>query len=223
VSDPTVELVLVENAGSPRWGPRAAGRSAVLGWVQRRPPVDAGVPPDVAAILSRALCSSGRVTFLSSTRATSAGPAWKQAPSGSARLVPPSLAERLLGGPPFPLFCTRGPEVAVELFDDAVFSWVQGGQLAILSPAEAPPPEVDHQAVGLAFDPGRARDALLGEAFGVTLPGPDGDLARIVTWDDDRWAALAGRIADEGARAGVPLVVVNEPELDTKKWFLEDA
>ena len=222
----TVEVRLTERPTDARWGlpPGLApppGHTGVLGWVTRAPSVDAGVPADAAALLAGALCHAGKITFLSSTRAAAAGPAWAPVASGFARRLAPGPLDRLRGEPPFPLFCTEDPAAAGELFCDPRFPWEQGGQLAVLSPSDAAPPSLDRSAVRdtLAV---RSHALSAQGASGVVLPGPDGDFARILAFDEGAWARLHEGLAAEGARAGVPFRIVPEAEFNDTSWYREE-
>jgi len=125
----------------------------LLGWSQATESVDAGVPDEVAGALARALTSSARVTFPSSATTEGAGRVWS--PSGddlvrvlSGKGFGDRLAATLRGRPPaVALLSTRRPETAMRLFADASFPWWMQGQVVLLSGLDAPPPDIDEDAL----------------------------------------------------------------------------
>jgi hypothetical protein len=153
-----VELFVTENPASPIWKlppPHEAGEYLLIGWRVCPEPVDGGMPSMVADVLAGALCDCATVSFLS---------------DDSRR-------------PRFTLVSTTDSKVAIALFDEAAYPWTQQGQLALLSGKDTRPPElttkqirelIEHRNPGIAKQAGFA---------GVLLPGVDGDVAALWTFD----------------------------------------
>ena len=163
----------------------------LIGWKEDPRPVDAGVPPVVAAIIASALTHSMRVTFLHpDLRSPVDATDWQSAaaPGDSVRALPQGrLAARIMARlkrqpEAFQLYSTCDHNTAVKLFD--VPDWCLQGQVALLSSAESPPPNLDFQSVTALLGDSWARrvSELHSEGIcGALRPGVDGDVAGLLT------------------------------------------
>jgi hypothetical protein len=172
-----VELFVTESPASAIWKlppSGEAGEYLLFGWRVCPEPVEGGVPPLVAKVLAGALCESATVSFLS---------------DDSRR-------------PRFNLVSTTDPRVAIALFDEAAYPWTQHGQLALLSGKDTRPPDLTAKQIRALIEhqnPGIAKQAGF---TGVLLPGVDGDVAALWTFDPAakrqfleallRWCEAAG-------------------------------
>lgn len=224
-------LVLTEDAGDPAWCqrgiPDGAARSGLLGWVMSAAAIDALVPGPVTEMLSRSLTRCARVTYLLSEALTHArSPHWSDVALGQSIRLRPAGWLRLFGRKPtFPLLCTESPTVAARLFASDDFDWSQRGQLALLSPRDAPPPRLSHALFDALWnDSAPPSGATLSEAglTGFVSPAVDGDFAQIVAFSDPLWEALLDALAGECAAAGIALSRVDEAAFRKTRWLLDE-
>lgn len=162
--------------------PPTEGRIVLIGWKTEPGPVDAGVTTPIDGILARGATSCARVTFL-----WSGDPAPADLDVGDVLYRTrgtggiDKMATMLQGRPTsFTLLSTRSADLARRMFQVTGFDWSEQGQIALLSDAEAPPPELDRQAVvELTSDAWATRCLALSSAsvFGALRPGVDGDVA----------------------------------------------
>jgi hypothetical protein len=178
--------------------PPPSGRMTLIGWRDEPAPVDSGVPPHVAAAVSRALTSIGRVTFLSSAVHAATGSGWwplKRAPG------------------PAELMSTTDPQTLMQAFDDAAHPWSMQGQVLLISaPAEAPP-EIDRKQLRALLENewGDAAGALSAPGvIGVVRPGVDGDLAGLLTLTADAERASLAALERESRLASFDWSVLTE-------------
>lgn len=199
----------------------------LLGWVQDRVPVDAGVPPEVASIIARAACSSYVLTFFDRQAAEYAAPSkWTTTPWGWACVVDPPIWKRVLGRWALPLVATSVPTMAAQLFYADYFSWELRGQIVLLStPGVAPPPLTYEQLEWLVGDEPLDRRAVpLPQDFvAVIVPGPDGDFAEFIAFEEAVRGNLTEEIRRECNDAGVAWSLVPEDEFLQTKWFRDRA
>jgi hypothetical protein len=182
--------------------PPAAGRMMLIGWKQEPEPVDGGVPAAVAAVLTRALTSLGRVTFPSSMVQASATSGWSRIGSDDVRgLAAPftgRVAAAMKGTPGHVvLVSTTDSETARQAFDDPGYPWWMQGQVLLMSASNAAPPDIDREQLLALLDQDWARGAerlARSGIAGILRPGVDGDLAALLTVtggvDDASLAAL---------------------------------
>ena len=201
--------------------PPAHGRLTLLGWSQEHEEVDAGVPAAVAGVLARALTSTARVTFPCSFAGTGAAHAWTPWDGDLVRALTgrglaARIAAKLTGTPQdITLICTRRPDTAQRLFDDAGFPWWMQGQVAMLSEPESPPPDLDEDRVLALFGEDWADHAaslVLSGIEGIVRPGVDGDVAGLLTLTDAFDRAMLAGLEKETRGAGLEWSVVSEEE-----------
>jgi len=125
--------------------PGGGVRTALVGWRLSRDPIDAIVPEGVAAIIARSLCTTGRVSFLSSTLPLAPGRplTWHPVGCNWGLLLRRSLAGLLLGRPSFPVVSTLEPALVYQVYQmmsDDVFSWSREAQVVFVSAVNGPPP-----------------------------------------------------------------------------------
>jgi hypothetical protein len=171
--------------------PPVSGHMTLIGWRQIPESIDAGVPKEVAAVLARALTSVARVTFPTSVVHAPVTPAWSASGDDLIRDVTwkglGGYAKATLKGLPkdVVLISTRQPTTAMGLFDDARYPWWLQGQLVMLSPPDAAPPDIDLETLGalLEQDWTRRADSLAARRIdGILRPGVDGDVAGLLSF-----------------------------------------
>jgi hypothetical protein len=200
-------IIACRDARAPHWQlgplPPATGRMTLLGWSQTAEQQDAGVPEDVARVLSLALTSVARLTFLCSFVAPAAPSVWSPLQDDlirglAGKGVVTRIVAKLRGTPPnTALMSTRRAESAMRLFDDAGFPWWMQGQVVLLSGLEGAPPDIDERSLfalfGEEWTKHAASVAPLG-IKGIMRPGVDGDVAGLLaltdTFEQDVLAAL---------------------------------
>lgn len=195
--------------------PPARGRVALIGWHDPAAQDEGGVPPRIAAVLTRALTSAARVTFPSSVMTPSATADWTPSDGDeirvlSSRSMRGRIAARLRGLPPaVMLISTRQPASAVQLFDDPGFPWSMQGQLALLSRADAPPPPIDERTLLALFSDEWATHTAAG-LEGILRPGVDGDVAGLWSLTDSFEQAILGALERETRAANFHWALVPE-------------
>jgi hypothetical protein len=202
--------------------PPARGRLTLIGWSQPAEQRDAGVPEAVARVLARALTSIARVTFpcsLVSPIATSATTVWSPQGEDLIRVLTAKgfggrVAATLRGTPPqIPLMSTRRAETASRLFDDAGFPWWLQGQVALLSPPDVLPPEIDEKSLLALFGDewtGDAASLAPAGVEGIVRPGVDGDVAGLLSLTGGFEEAALGALETETRRAGFEWALLTE-------------
>jgi hypothetical protein len=214
-----VELRFVRDPRDPCWElwPASPGmRTGLIDWLLEDAPVDAGVPPDVAELICQALCRSRRVTFLDPRAEETTSPAWSAGPDGWTRVLQPTLFGRMSGRPRYPLLCTEQPERAAELFSTEGFSWVQKGQIALLSRASGPPPELGHAQIDAIFrrEPiGRIQLGLPADIEALLLPAVDGDYAQLIALEEVHRKRIIDDLASACSDADLRWSIVEEKAL----------
>ena len=207
--------------------PPAHGRLTLLGWTQAHDAVDAGVPPAVAGLMARALTSTGRVTFPCSFANPVAPGAWlpwdgDMVRALTGRGLAARIAAKLKGTPQdITLICTRRPETALRLFDDAAFPWWMQGQVAVLSEPVSPPPDLDEGRLLALFGEDwtdHAASLAPGGIEGILRPGVDGDVAGLLTLTDDFDQAILAALEKETRLDGLDWAVVSEEEFSRGRW-----
>jgi hypothetical protein len=193
-----IELLLAEGPCDPCWElPRVSGavRTGLLGWRSESEPIDAGVPPPVAAVIADALCRAGAVVFLGriephpalSATWQSIDNAWVRSVRVGGRLWP--WAREV------PLICTRAPATAVQLFEQDAYPWHLRGQAVLLTRADQRPPNVSAEMLRAIFD-GRieAPDFVDRGVDGLMLPAVDGDFAGLFAFDSAHWTSMTAAL-----------------------------
>jgi len=199
--------------------PPATGRLTLVGWSQIPDPPDAGVPDEVARVMARALTSTARVTFPSSGATEGATRVWSPLGDDLARaLSGKGISDRVLGKlrgrpPNVALMSTRRPETAIRLFDDASFPWWMQGQVVLLSDLEAPPPDIDKDALLALFGEDwtkRAAPLAAAGVEGIMRPGVDGDVAGLLSLRNECEQVVLDALERETRLAGFDWALVPE-------------
>jgi hypothetical protein len=200
--------------------PPATGRLTLIGWSQTASRHDAGVPEEVVRVLARALTSIARVTFPSSAAAAEgATRAWSPSGDDLVRALTGQgfgdrVVAKLRGRPPdVALMSTRRPETAGRLFDDASFPWWMQGQVVLLSSLDAPPPDLDEDALLALFGEDWTKRAAPLAAIGVDgimRPGVDGDVAGLLSLRDEFEQVVLDALERETRPAGFDWALLPE-------------
>jgi hypothetical protein len=207
-------ILLCKAAREPCWQlpPPPSGTLGLIGWRLAQQEVDAGVPEDVASLLTRALTAVAWVTFPSSSEPTSS------VETVVRPLEPAGVKERLdtvLSRAPskFFLVSTRRPEVARSLFDDPAFPWWLQGQMVILTPADGPTPNLDRRSLLAMMNEAQWPAHETASAVGISAlvrPGVDGDVVGIVASTEGFDQVLWDSIQREAARSSFTCEITTE-------------
>lgn len=196
---PLSTLLLCPQFSGERWQlpvDEAYGDRVLIGWRTQRQRIDSGIPHAVARLFARALCQHSMVTFAKGLRS----------PVG-AGLLP----RRWRSGRDFIWISTGDPdEAAPGIFDDELFSWARQGQIVLLSRA-GHALTLDERALQLPGAPsvvGMLRDLSVHAAF---LPGVDGDVAGLYTFDSMEGDHLRRDLVDSCGKVGAIVDVLDEP------------
>jgi hypothetical protein len=215
-----VELRFVRDPRDPCWElwPASPGmRTGLIDWLLDESPVDAGVPLDVAQLICHALCRSRRVTFLDPRAEEEPVSAeWSAEPEGWTRVLQPTLLGRMSGRPRYPLLCTEDPQRAAELFSIERFPWPQKGQIALLSRAAGPPPDLGHAQIDAIFrrEPiGRIQLGLPADIEALLLPAVDGDYAQLIALEEVHRKRIIDDLASACADTDRRWAIVEEKAL----------
>ena len=174
------------------------GARVLIGWRVEPPPVDAGVPPVVADVLVRGLCRQALLSY----------------PSASASANSAS-GRRLRAGRDFDWKSTQDAREAIpEIFESPAFPWDLQGQLVVLS----------HPGTRLVLDERHLEVVARPELFatlqalgatGLLLPGVDGDVAALYTFDPGDMPTLVGVLSALAEEAGADCVSLTETDFMT--------
>ncbi|HEU4853769.1 MAG TPA: hypothetical protein VFS89_00580 [Nitrosospira sp.] len=196
------------------------GRAALIGWRQVPDSVDDGVPIDVAMVMARAFTSVARVTFLCTSESDGAAAGWMQLDEDFVRAMRrPGLTgfiRQFIDRIPrnAALMSTRRPEIVLRLFDDPAFPWWMQGQVVLLSPAEAGPPELDSEFLISLVDKDdwSNQEKILSNAgiLGIVRPGVDGDVAGLLSLASSFETVVLSALEDESVRAGFEWDMLDE-------------
>ena len=198
--------------------PPVTGRLTLVGWSETTSRHDAGVPEEVSRVLARALTSIARVTFPSAAAEGATG-VWSPLGDDLVRvLTGKGVADRVvakLRGRPSDvvLLSTRRPETAMRLFDDASFPWWMQGQVVLLSGPEAPPPDIDEDALLALFGQDwtkRAAPLAAAGIAGIMRPGVDGDVAGLLSLRDEFEPVVLDTLERETRLAGFEWALLPE-------------
>ena len=199
--------------------PPASGDLILVGWSSPDHSNDAGVPGEVGKLLAGCLTSIARITFPVSEPPSSTSASWSGGNDDQARsLGADSLLQRAQQAwqripSQVILLSTRRKETATRLFEDPGFPWHLQGQIALLSPLEAAPPEIDRRfLLSLMGDDWTARGVDL-RSIGVTAllrPGVDGDVAGVLALIPGFKEALLNALALQTGPAGFDWSNVSE-------------
>lgn len=146
----TFSILASTSSRSSRWqlaGFLGTSTSVLLGWRQTPRAVDAGVPDEVAGIISRALCRCTRVSFLYSeieditaTHSMNYSIQPILAPGFIASLI--ARCSGIGTSIPVTVVSSNDPKVVILLFNVAYFSWDMQGQSVFLSSLSDPAPDL---------------------------------------------------------------------------------
>lgn len=192
--------------------PSEHGHVVLLGW-RSLDDEGGGVPDAVKQVLARAFTAVARVTFATSTLPADAPREWTACADGDwQRMLTPlgsarRLVARLRGAPDLMgLRSTIQATSAQQLFDDGGFPWWLQAQTAVLSPGDAPPPDIDTGVWPALFDERWIETASAqhdARIDAVVRPGVDGAVAGILTWQDATQSRLLAALSHEATGAGL--------------------
>jgi hypothetical protein len=201
------------------------GMRGLLGWITDTQAVDAGVPQDVAALLTGALCRCVTQTFLwQPDKGQSLSDQWETIGEGQAKHLKAGLLDRVRGNPSFTLLATLNPAEAENLFYNEKFSWELRAQRVFLSPIDVLP-DLDYRHVSTVFNwPANldVRTHFQGtNVLGLLLPGVDGDFAELVVFDEVQWPSLQQALSQQCAALEINFQIVDESTFKQTKWVKE--
>ena len=169
--------------------PVAVGDMALIGWRMAAEQEDAGMPRPVAALVSNALVAIARVTFPSSDMSAH-GDAWTNVADALVRGtrvtdVAQRIRLRLARAPStITQVSTRSSAIACRLFDDPIYPWWLGHQVALLSAPESPPPDIDARSLLALLDDdwaSHAAELTRQGVRGIVRAGVDGDVLGLLS------------------------------------------
>lgn len=214
---------------STRWGvPTAAGDQGVvlIGWVVREPAIDAGVPPQAAAVLARMLTRLALVSFLAEPSDATDNPPnrWCATPAGwAARWSGAASGGR--GRLSLPMIATQAATAARALFLSDAFDWTQQAQIGVLTTpclldgGPAVPPALDHADLCQAMERRDIAGLLRRRQWlGLVYPGVDGDFAAVVSTAPAFLCSVHDEIARSCVEAGLALQSVDEATFERLPW-----
>lgn len=178
---------------------QARGQIILIGWRLAIIPLDEGVPSLVALTVARALTSVATVSFPVSELG-------HDADSGK-DLVRTLESGRLIRHAPrnVRFLSTRDPRKTIRLFQDPGYPWHLQGQVALLSPRHSDPPAIDRQDLFSLMEDDwleRSLQLISRGVVGVLRPGVDGDIAAILSLDDDFAKSLMEALESAAREAG---------------------
>jgi hypothetical protein len=200
--------------------PPPIGRLLLVGWRPDPQSPEGSIAADAAVVLAGAICTAGRVTFLSSAVSGAATSEWSSRGDAWMVTLPAGLGARVgaaLKGTPADvgLISTRDPATAVQMFDDGGFPWWMQAQVALVSNADAAPPSLDRERVlNLLAADWTSHVGALGES-GIRVvmrPGVDGDVAGLLSLLPDAESELIGALEAHCRNAGIAWSIVPEDE-----------
>jgi hypothetical protein len=185
----------------------------LVGWRTPESAIDSGVPTSVADLFARTLTTVSNVSFPSSDRS-----AIPESPQLRSTPVPASVFARTMAkfkAEPgqVDLISTTDPNLAGKLFDDAGFPWHLQGQVALLFPLDAKPPQLTRKELMSVLDRGwrELQDRVkFPHLLGLMRPGVDGDVAGIWSFDKAFTKALLHQLEMEAHRMGFECQLVSE-------------
>ena len=195
--------------------------AAVIGWIQQAPSVEAGVAPEIAGLLGRALTRSFRVTFLDDQNGASE--AWTEHGDRWVGRFRAAGWKGMLRSKDLLLTSTVRPEVAATLFEASAGGWSREAQVVLLTSASGPVPEVSADTLDEVLR-GRLEDGASGavpELWGFMLPGPDGDFAQLVFLRRESLSTFLAHLQDEAAVAGVGFEIISPEAFEQTRWYVE--
>lgn len=190
--------------------PPAIGRMLLIGWRLPAPPVDSGVPAEVAAALASALTAICAVSFPVSEDGSNDEDATVLDSSNLLERAKTAFRHEPLT---VKLVSTRHPTTALRLFADPGYPWHLQGQVALLSLDEAATRDIDREPMlQLMSDAWAARVAQLAPAgvLGAVRPGVDGDIAGILSLSDEFSERLLDALEREARSAGLDWLRLSE-------------
>ena len=164
-------------------------RWTLIGWDCQPAPVDAGVPPAVRRVFAHALAEVARVTFVSTQFAVPGSAGWSPIGADAGRELhrdgwaSPLLARLRQQPDRLSLVSTRSAQTIEQMFDDDGFPWVMQAQIALLSPPDMPPPDVDFGSMAELLEGRWPEDTASLARLGVQAilrPAVDGDAVGLV-------------------------------------------
>lgn len=156
----------------------------LVAWKINPLPTDSGIPDEVAKILASTLASQALITF---------------------------PTHKSLRGISF--VHTNNFEDVREAFGADYFVWSCRGQVIFLSPKESSPPVLFRKHLELATDSKSLFKLTDRGVTGIVLPGVDGDVAGIYTFNDKLRDALLAELKARCEQSDVPFHEVSELEL----------
>ena len=186
------------------------GAFALIGWDANGR--DGGVPERIVDVLAASLSAFGRVTFACSAAAADDAPGWRLRDGDfigrdRARSVMGRMAARWSAASPgdLVLLSTVTRQSVARLFDDAGHPWWNQSQFALVSVADAVPPDFER----IGFDPATLLQSGWLECLhtlaplgvqAILRPGVDGDVAGLLCTSSavrDRFEVIISRCAQE--------------------------
>jgi len=196
------------------------GTSVLLvGWIMKDVPTDAGVPAEIAKILTEVLCDDYRVAFLHPTAAGRDESGWRTTPRGLEQVLRPGLGGRVLREPLLPVICTSEARTAALMFRAEPYSWQLRSQLVMLFPLGSEAHLSYDSVFKLWRRSANAHYAAELGAEGLMLPGVDGDFAELVFFLEPQLQRSARRLEQACQQAGIGWQVVSECDFKSTSWF----
>ena len=214
-----IDISIVADPVDMRWQlwPVAGGRTWLLAWRVNPRPVDDGPPQSLSLAIAEALSACGWVVHLSASWERGLKPrhGWVRSekhPTQWRHAVRPLF---FCGVSPswrgLTLTATRDPAAVIEAFET---NWcLQAQMLFLLPPGDLPP--VDRSAFRslLRGTPPSIRSLTGTPALrGVVLPGVDGDVAQITTFDPGLWPEFEPALIAAAKARGISVRHTTEAE-----------
>jgi hypothetical protein len=154
----------------------------LFGWAESTPAIEGGIPECAVSILATALLRQACVTF------------------------PIKKGRRVV------FVASRTLDTASEAFHDGYFNWSQRGQVVFLSPPDSPVAPLTERHLDVAEDADRFDQLADIGVTGVVVPGVDGDVAGIYTFDAGLRDRLISSVRTASNEAGAEFQIVSEAE-----------
>jgi hypothetical protein len=202
-------ILLCADPQSPKWQvsrPRH-GRLVLIGWTDDSPLVDAGVPSWAIEILAKTVTHAHRATFPS----TIVRPDYVES---CTPLTAAGFWRRLTSNRPhnFSLVTTERPAIVAEAFVDAGFPWWMQSQFIVMSPIDAPEPQMSSdEALGLLGAPETAEQLLHARKLNAHLsPCVDGDAAALITLNELDESVILTALHESAAAVNASVQTLDE-------------
>lgn len=219
----TFSMLVSTSSRSAHWqlaGFLGTSTSVLLSWHQTPTAVDAGVPDEIASVLSRALCRCARISFLFSTPKEITENYQKECyslqPISESGLFGLQILRWWSGKPPnLVIVSSSDPHVVFHLFDDGYFSWVMQGQNVFLSGLSDPLPDLRNvlsKTWQNKYEDAPAHALNDYALTGIMRPGVDGDVAGILFRSATHKESFLGVLREEAESNGMQFKICNEAE-----------